>query len=239
MAVKRSEGRRANELRAVEIVRGYTCYAPGSVLISAGLTRVLCTAFIEPGVPAWLKNSGRGWLTAEYGMLPSSTPDRKRRSDGRSDGRSAEIRRLIGRSLRAVVDLNGLGETTICIDCDVLQADGGTRTASITGAYVALADAVKAALASGILMQNPMIGSVAAVSAGVVDGEVLLDLDYSEDSTAEVDFNIVMTNKKQFVEIQGTAEQGTFGDDHLERILKLGRKGVRELLKAQREALRS
>ncbi len=235
--ISRVDGRKANELRPVKIVRGYTRYAPGSVLIEMGNTRVLCTANFEQAVPGWKADTGSGWLTAEYGMLPSSTPERKRRNIGKIDGRSQEIQRLIGRALRAVLDMDKLGENTIWIDCDVLQADGGTRTASITGGYVALVDAIRWALQEGIINENPIIGAIAAISAGIVDGNVILDLNYEEDSSAEVDFNVVMTNKGELVEIQGTAENGTFSQSQLLDILKVTQKGIKELLKMQRKAL--
>jgi ribonuclease PH len=236
----RADGRKANELRRVDIIRHYTCYAPGSVLISTGTTRVLCTASIERGVPEWRREQGSsGWLTAEYGMLPSSTPQRRSRQDGRPDGRCQEIQRLIGRALRAVIDLDRLGEMTVRIDCDVLQADGGTRTASITGAYIALADAITDALRKGMLSGTPMIDSVAAVSVGLVGGRVLLDLDYSEDSTAEVDFNVVKTGKGKFVEVQGSAERAPFDDHQLDQVLKLADRGIRQLLRSQQMSLRS
>ncbi len=233
----RPDGRKANELRPVKIIRSYTKYAPGSVLIEMGNTRVLCTANFEQTVPGWKADSGSGWLTAEYGMLPSSTPERKRRNIGKIDGRSQEIQRLIGRALRAVVDMEKLGENTIWIDCDVLQADGGTRTASITGGYVALVDAIRWARREGIINSNPLKGAIAAVSAGIVDGNVILDLNYEEDSSAEVDFNVVMTNKAELVELQGAAENGTFSHQQLLDILKVTRKGIKELLRKQREAL--
>jgi ribonuclease PH len=236
--VKREDGRKVNELRPVTITRHYTCYAPGSVLIEMGRTKVLCTASYEEGVPGWRKGSGQGWLTAEYGMLPSSTPDRKRRNVGKIDGRSQEIQRLVGRALRAVVDFERMGENTICIDCDVLQADGGTRTASITGAYVAIVDAVQSAMEAGVMTKNPLKGAVAAISAGIVDGGVLLDLDYSEDSTAEVDFNVVMTSKGELVEVQGTAEHGTFSQKQLMDIIAVADKGIRQLLRMQKQALK-
>lgn len=241
MTAKRTDGRRANEMRKVDIVRHFTRYAPGSVLISMGHTRVLCTASFEKKVPPWRKGSGSGWLTAEYAMLPSSTPERRARREGRIDGRSQEIQRLIGRALRAVVDLERLGEMTISIDCDVLQADGGTRTAAITGAYVALVDAVDAAKKDGLIEKSPIIDTIAAVSVGLVAGSVLLDLDYSEDSTAEADFNIVKTGRTKsgrFVEIQGAAERGTFDDKQLADVLKLADRGIGQLLRAQRQALR-
>ncbi len=235
--MKRIDGRRHNQLRPVKLIRHYTIYAPGSVLIDMGKTRVLCTASIEPAVPSWRMGSGKGWLTAEYGMLPSSTPQRKKRSEGKTDGRAQEIQRLVGRALRAVVDLDQLGENTIWIDCDVLQADGGTRTASITGAYVALVDAINFTLKEKIISQNPLIGAVAAVSAGIVEGRVLLDLNYDEDSTAEVDFNVVMTDKNQLIEVQGTGEHGTFSQPQLQDIINLTQKGIRQLLTIQQNAL--
>jgi ribonuclease PH len=201
-----------------------------------GRTIVLCTASVAVGVPEWRKGSGKGWLSAEYGMLPSSTPDRKSRNIGKVDGRSQEIQRLVGRALRAVVDFNRMGENTIWIDCDVLQADGGTRTASITGAYVALVDAVNEGMKKNIFTKNPVTGAVAAVSAGIVGGRVLLDLDYSEDSTAEVDFNVVMTSKGELVEVQGTAEHGTFSQKQLMDIITVAGKGIQRLFKEQKSA---
>lgn len=237
-------GRRADELRPLTFERGYVRTAAGSVLVRAGGTAVICTASVDPGVPAWLAGRGRGWLTAEYAMLPASTRPRKKRDRGPSlDGRATEIQRLIGRSLRAVVDLDRLGEATITIDCDVLEADGGTRTASITGAWVALADALDAA--SNLVPAGPaaLVGQVAAVSVGVVDGEPRLDLDYEEDSSAEVDMNIVMTGSgtagaRGFVEVQGTAERGTFDDAALTAMIGLGRGGVARLLALQAAARR-
>jgi len=237
MAAKRPDGRRADELRPVSFIRRYTRHAPGSVLVSMGETRVLCTATFEPEVPAWLKGGGQGWLTAEYGMLPSSTPERKRRPDGKPDSRSQEIRRLIGRALRAVCDLAALGELTVYIDCDVLQADGGTRTASINGAYVALADAVAAGRARGLFARNPLVGGVVAVSAGLVDGRVLLDLNYDEDRRAEADFNIVMTHAGQYVEVQGAAERAPFGGRELAQVLAVAKRGMVLLRKRQKESL--
>ncbi|NLX06784.1 MAG: ribonuclease PH [Phycisphaerae bacterium] len=237
MATKRHDGRKPDQLRDLRILRRYTRYAGGSVLIATGQTQVLCTAFAEPGVPAWLEGAGKGWLTAEYGMLPSSTPQRKRRPE-RTDGRAQEIQRLIGRSLRAVLDLARMPDLTIAVDCDVLQADGGTRTAAVTGAYVALVDAVRNALERGLIAQNPITGAVAAVSAGIVDGRILLDLDYVEDSSAELDFNVVMTDRGQFVEVQGTAEKEPFDRIQLDTILKTAGKGIRRLIKAQKDALK-
>lgn len=236
---KRVDGRKPDQLRPVKITRNYTRFAPGSVLIETGLTRVLCTAVFEEAVPQWRKGSGKGWLTAEYGMLPSSTPDRKKRSEGKTDGRAQEIQRLIGRALRAIIDLEKLGERSIWIDCDVLQADGGTRTASINGAYVALVDAVNAGMKKGILTQNPLIGSVGAMSVGLVGGKVLLDLNYAEDSTAEVDFNVVMTGKADLIEVQGTAEHGTFSQKQMLEIITMAKKGIDKIFKLQKQALNS
>ena len=233
----RTDGRRANQLRPLTITRRYTDTPAGSVLIETGRTRVLCTVSIEEDVPRWLKESGEatvGWVSAEYGMLPGSTPDRHKRGE---DGRAIEIRRLIGRSLRAVVDRSKLGRRTLWVDCDVLQADGGTRTAAITGSYVALADAIDVLIARKRIETNPLTAQVAAVSVGVVDGQVLLDLDYSEDSHAEVDMNLVMTSAGEFVEVQGSAEAATFSSQQLAGMLKLGQLGIGKLLAAQRTAL--
>lgn len=236
---KRPDGRRANELRPVKIIRGYTKHAPGSVLISAGDTRVLCTAMVEEGVPPFLAGSGTGWVTAEYGMLPSSTHTRRVRDikRGKPDGRGQEIQRLIGRSLRAVVRRDRLGERTIHLDCDVLQADGGTRTLAITGAYVALADAVRAMRRGGLIARQPIITPVAAVSVGIVDGRPMLDLCYKEDAAADVDMNIVMTGKGGFVEVQGTAERAPFDRFELDRLTDLAAGGIRKLIKLQKQAL--
>lgn len=233
----RNDGRRGDEIRKVEIVRGFTRNAAGSVLIRAGDTHVLCTAVWECSVPDWRKGKGSGWVTAEYDMLPGATPTRKSRNRGKVDGRTQEIQRLVGRSLRAVVDLESLGENSILIDCDVLQADGGTRTAAITGAYVALADAVGAARRKGWVAASPIREAVAAVSVGLVDGRALLDLNYEEDVRAEVDMNLVMTSSGRYVEVQGTGERGTFSQVELDRLLKLGRKGCAQLLSAQEKAL--
>ncbi|MDR1321625.1 MAG: ribonuclease PH [Gracilibacteraceae bacterium] len=234
----RADGRTEDELRPVSMVCGYT-QAPGSVLIRMGKTAVLCTASIEDRVPPFLKGAGKGWVTAEYSMLPGSTQPRAQReaSRGRQSGRTMEIQRLIGRALRAVVDTSKLGERTIWIDCDVLQADGGTRTASVTGAYVALYQAVQSLLHRRSLRANPLIGSVAAVSVGLVDGEALLDLDYGEDSRAEVDMNVVMTDTGKFVEIQGTAEEQPFDRETLARFLLLAEEGTRRLMTVQQGAL--
>ncbi|CUB04682.1 ribonuclease PH [Tepidiphilus thermophilus] len=234
----RHDGRRADELRPVRIERGFTEYAEGSVLVSFGRTRVLCTASVEESVPPFLKGTGQGWVTAEYGMLPRATHTRTPReaAKGKQGGRTLEIQRLIGRSLRAVVDLAALGERQIVLDCDVLQADGGTRTAAITGAWVALADACEALVARGVLSASPVRDQVAAVSVGLVGGEALLDLDYAEDSTCDTDMNVVMTGAGGFVELQGTAEHGAFDRKALEALLALAEKGIGELLVAQRES---
>jgi ribonuclease PH len=226
-------------LRPVKITTGYLLTAEGSVLIEVGNTRVLCAASIEDSVPAFLRNSGRGWVTAEYSMLPRATAERNTRevTKGRPSGRTMEIQRLIGRSLRAVMDMEALGERAIIVDCDVLQADGGTRTASITGGYVALAIAVKKMLGFGQLKRNPLRDQVAAISVGILQKEALLDLCYDEDSQAEVDMNVVMTSAGEFVELQATGEKATFQDDRLAEMIVLARSGVSELLQVQRRAL--
>lgn len=235
----RPSGRASDELRNIQIVRHFTRHAEGSVLIQCGDTHVLCTASIEETVPPFLRNTGKGWVTAEYGMLPRSTHTRSRReaASGKQGGRTLEIQRLIGRALRAVVDLKGLGERTITLDCDVLQADGGTRTAAITGSYVALADAVGVLLRKGLVRDNPIHGQVAAVSVGIWSGMPVLDLDYAEDSDAETDMNIVMNNGGAFVELQGTAEGHAFRREELDELLNLGANGIRQLLAKQLEAL--
>ncbi len=237
MAIRRKDGRRPAELRPMEIVRGYTRSAPGSVLIRAGDTVVLCTATTEEVVPEWKKDQGTGWVTAEYDMLPASTGTRRRRSRSGADGRATEIQRLIGRVLRSVVDFKLLGERTIWLDCDVLQADGGTRTAAINGAYVALCDAVDRLMAEGKLTSSPIAEPVAAVSVGKVDGRILVDLDYSEDVRAEVDFNVAMTRSGQYVEVQGSAEGGTFSPDDLDRMLQAARRAIRRIIGIQEAAL--
>jgi len=231
--------RKPNELRPVKIKRGYTRTSPGSVLFQAGGTTVLCTASIENAVPAWMVGKGRGWITAEYNMLPHSTSPRKARERaGKVDGRTTEIQRLIGRSLRAVVDLDALGERSITVDCDVLEADGGTRTASITGAFIALVDAIQSvARELPDPARFPLRDSVAAVSVGIVGDKPVLDLDYSQDAAADVDMNVVMTGSGRFVEIQGTGEEATFGDDELAALLKLARQGIRQLGEQQKKAL--
>lgn len=233
----RNDGRENNALRPVTFQRGFTRNAGGSVLIAAGQTRVLCTAMIEPGVPPWLIGKGQGWLTAEYGMLPGSTNTRKKRDTGKPDGRSVEIQRLLGRTLRSIIDLKQLGENTLWVDCDVLQADGGTRTASITGAYVAVRDAVASAGARGLLTGNPLTGQVAAVSVGMVRGECLLDLNYLEDVSADVDMNIGMLADGSFVEVQGTGERSTFTMAQLTAMMQLAADGVRQLHGLQNAAL--
>jgi len=235
----RHDGRKPDELRSIKITRHFTRTAPGSVLFQAGGTTVLCTAMVEPKVPELMAGKGRGWLTAEYNMLPSSTSPRKRRDrDGKTDGRTTEIQRLIGRSLRAIVDLDALGERTLAIDCDVLEADGGTRTASITGAYIALVDALRSPGASFDPDRLPIDTSVAAVSVGIVGSIALLDLDYSEDVEAAVDMNVVMTGEGRFIEVQGTGEEATFSGDELQSLLALARSGIQELTKLQQTALR-
>jgi ribonuclease PH len=237
--MSRSYDRAADGLRPTTIEPDFVRTATGSALISMGETRVICTASWQPGVPKWLGGSGRGWVTAEYGMLPASTGARKQRdaTRGRPDGRTVEIQRLIGRSVRGVVDFAALGENTIYLDCDVLQADGGTRCASITGAYVALARACEALRAKGTIRRVPLNGSVAAVSTGVVDGVPLLDLDYAEDSRAEVDANVVMTGDGGLVEVQATAERTPLSRTHLDDLLGLAAKGIDELRAAQRDAV--
>ena len=235
----RPSGRRPDELRPVTIERHYTRHAEGSVLISCGGTRVLCTASVEERTPPWLRGKGEGWVTAEYGMLPRSTGSRMRReaAAGKQGGRTMEIQRLIGRSMRAVVDRSALGERTITLDCDVLQADGGTRTASITGAYVALADACRWLREAGRIEREPLHGRVAAVSVGIWRATPVLDLDYAEDSTAETDLNVVMNDGGAFIEVQGTAEGHAFRREELDAMLDLAHKGVGELIDAQTAAL--
>ena len=231
----RHDNRTVDQLRKISFQRGYTRYAEGSVLVSFGETKVLCNASVEDTVPPFRRNSGKGWITAEYSMLPRSTQTRSAREAvrGKLGGRTQEIQRLIGRSLRAVVDFEALGERTIIIDCDVLQADGGTRTAAITGAWVALADAVDNLLSQGLVHQSPLKGSVAAVSVGIVCERAILDLDYVEDSTASVDMNVVMTGDGRFVELQGTAEDETFTEKDLNDMRKLAEFGCTELTKLQ------
>ena len=235
----RSDGREAADLRPVSITTGFIGQAEGSVLIEVGRTRVICTASVEEGVPPFLKNSGRGWVTAEYGMLPGCSTSRIAResSRGKVGGRTHEIQRLIGRSLRTVTDMRALGERTIWIDCDVIEADGGTRTASITGGYVALALALRSLRERGLLTANPLTDSVAAVSVGIVAGQLLVDLCYAEDSTAEVAMNLVMTGSGKFIEVQGTAESEPFSADQLGRLVSLASDAIAALGARQRETL--
>ena len=239
MTFARSGGRAADQLRPVRITRGYTIHAEGSVLIEFGGTKVLCTASVEDKVPPHKRGSGEGWVTAEYGMLPRSTHTRMRReaASGKQGGRTLEIQRLIGRALRAVVDMKALGERTITLDCDVLQADGGTRTAAITGSYVALVDAINALMRKGVVRENPIHGQVAAISVGIWSGMPVVDLDYAEDSDAETDMNIVMNNGGAFVEVQGTAEGHAFRREELDELLNLGANAIRQLLAKQLEVL--
>jgi ribonuclease PH len=235
----RTDGRKLTQLRAVTITPRYIKTAEGSVLIEMGDTKVICTAKLEDRVPPFLRNSGKGWITAEYGMLPGSSQTRIGRESarGKIGGRTHEIQRLIGRSLRAVADLKALGEKTIWIDCDVIQADGGTRTASITGAYVALADAVRGWLNRSIINVDPLKDAVAAVSIGIIEGKILLDLCYEEDSRAEVDMNFVMTGSGKFIEVQGTAETAPFTRKQMERMAELAEQGIKELLKTQKKVV--
>jgi ribonuclease PH len=237
----RPSGRAPGDLREVTITRNYTRHAEGSVLVEFGDTRVLCTATVEPRVPPFLKGTGRGWITAEYGMLPRSTSQRMQReaARGRQGGRTLEIQRLIGRSLRAAANLDALGERTITIDCDVIQADGGTRTASITGGFVALADAVSTLLRQRAISRNPLHGHVASVSVGIYRGTPVLDLDYAEDSQAETDMNVVMNDAGAFIELQGTAEGHAFRMDELQAMIELARSGIARLISLQQEALSS
>ncbi len=237
---KRPDGRTPAQLRPITIQRGYTKYAPGSVLIAAGQTRVLCTAMLDQAVPPFLAGTGTGWVTAEYDMLPSATPTRRARDikRGSRDGRSQEIQRLIGRSLRAVVRRDRLGERCICIDCDVIQADGGTRTLAITGAFIALCDALKTMQRDGLITRWPISTPVAAVSVGLLGGRPILDLAYEEDVAADVDMNVVMTGRGSLVEVQGTAEHAPFDRRDLDRMLDLAARGIRRLIRLQKQALR-
>jgi len=238
MTFSRPSGRAADQLRAVSIERHYTRHAEGSVLVSFGDTKVLCTASVEERVPPWLRGKGEGWVTAEYGMLPRATHTRGRReaAQGKQSGRTQEIQRLIGRSLRAVVDLKALGERQISIDCDVIQADGGTRTASVTGAWVALRLATKYLLDEGVITTDPILDQVAAVSCGVFNGTPVLDLDYEEDSNAEADSNFVLTGRGDIVEVQATGEKRGFSEAEFEALFSLARKGIGELVILQRAA---
>ncbi len=236
----RSSGRSTNQLRPVTITRNFTCHAEGSVLIEFGNTKVICNASFDTGVPGFLRGKGQGWVTGEYGMLPRSTGSRMRReaSQNKQGGRTMEIQRLIGRSLRAVVDMGALGENTIVIDCDVIQADGGTRTASITGAFIALVDAINKGRADGFIETDPIKSMIAAISVGIHNGVPVLDLDYAEDSTAETDMNVVMNDKNHFIEVQGTAEGHPFTFDELNSMLALAQKGISQLFELQRNALK-
>ncbi len=235
----RPSGRQNDQLRPVKFTRNYTKHAAGSVLTEFGDTKVICTASVESRVPPFLKGKGQGWVTAEYGMLPGATNTRMRReaTSGKQGGRTVEIQRLIGRSLRAAIDLSALGENTITLDCDVIQADGGTRTASISGAFVALSDAVAALVKSGGLKKNPIHGSIAAISVGIYRGEPVLDLDYAEDSVAETDMNVVMNEAGGFIEVQGTAEGHAFRRDELDQLLSLASGGINDILALQQQAL--
>jgi ribonuclease PH len=235
----RPSGRQVDELRQVNITRNYTKHAEGSVLVEFGDTKVICTASVEERIPQFLKGKGEGWVTAEYGMLPRSTGSRMAReaAKGKQGGRTMEIQRLIGRSLRAAIDLKALGERSITIDCDVIQADGGTRTASITGAYVALQDAINYLIKAKKLKKNPLYGQVASISVGIYNGTPVLDLDYAEDSTAETDMNVVMNDAGAFIELQGTAEGHAFHPQELQSMLDLAKKGIDELMLKQQQAL--
>jgi ribonuclease PH len=235
----RADGRAPDELRPIHFQRGFTDTTPGSVLVTFGRTMVLCTVSVNDDVPRWMRGNGSGWVTAEYSMLPGSSPERVRREakQGKQKGRTMEIERLIGRALRAVTDLAVLGEREITVDCDVLQADGGTRTASICGAYVALHDAFEALCASRLLVANPLVTECVAVSVGVIDGQARLDLPYEEDVRAGVDLNVVMTGTGEYIEVQGTAEHGTFSKDRLDELLDLAASGLSRIVALQRAAL--
>ena len=233
----RPDGRAADELRPHSFERDFTAYAPGSVLVTFGDTKVLCTAMLDEDVPRWMRNSGKGWVTAEYSMLPASSPERIRRETKGPKGRTQEIQRLIGRALRSVTDMKGLGERQILLDCDVLQADGGTRTAAICGSYLALHDCMTRMVQAGLLTSVPLLDELGAISVGVVGGEPVLDLPYVEDSTAETDMNVVMTGKGLFVEVQGTAEGAPFSRDELDQLLGLAEGGIRQIHDLQREYL--
>ena len=241
MTFSRPSGRAVDQLRAVSIERHYTRHAEGSVLVSFGDTKVLCTASVEERVPPWLRGKGEGWVTAEYGMLPRATTDRTQREAARGGqgGRTMEIQRLIGRSLRACVDRAALGERVITLDCDVIQADGGTRTAAITGAYVALVDAVATLTKRNAIKRNPILGAIAAVSVGIYNGVPVLDLDYAEDSNCDTDMNVVMNDGGGFIEVQGTAEGHAFRREEMDALMDLAAKGIDDLVRAQRAALES
>ncbi len=237
----RPSGRQADQLREIRITRNFTKQAEGSVLVEFGDTKVICTASVETRVPGFLRGKGQGWVTAEYGMLPRSTGSRMGReaARGKQGGRTMEIQRLIGRSLRAVIDMQALGEHTIAIDCDVIQADGGTRTASITGGYVALVDAVQHMMEQGLIKKNPLTGQIASISVGIYNGDAVLDLDYAEDSTAETDMNVIMNEKGEFIEVQGTAEGHPFSREELLTMLDYAEKGITDLIEHQNVALKS
>ncbi|MDH5436869.1 MAG: ribonuclease PH [Gammaproteobacteria bacterium] len=235
----RPSNRAPDELRSIKLTRNYTCHAEGSVLVEFGNTKVLCNASLEERIPPWLRGKGQGWVTAEYGMLPRSTSSRMGReaARGKQGGRTMEIQRLIGRSLRAIIDLKALGEHSITVDCDVIQADGGTRTASITGGYVALYDAIQHMLEKKLIKTNPLQAQLASVSVGIYEGTPVLDLDYPEDCNAETDMNVVMSDAGHFIEVQGTAEGAPFTEDEMSAMLALAKKGINELLTKQKEAL--
>ncbi|MBM4307456.1 MAG: ribonuclease PH [Deltaproteobacteria bacterium] len=235
--MKRSDGRKPEALRPLKITRNYMKHAEGSVLMEMGDTKVICSASVEERVPPFLRNTGKGWVTAEYSMLPRSTNTRTPRDTGKGSGRTFEIQRLIGRSLRSVTDLKGFGEKTIWVDCDVIQADGGTRTASISGAYVALVDAFQTMVEKGMINKIPVHDSVAAVSVGKVDGKILLDLNYEEDSRAEVDMNVVMTGSGKFIEVQGTAENAVFSKKEMDALIRVAEKGIKKLTVFQKKIL--
>jgi len=237
----RPSNRAPDEMRPVTLTSNYTMHAEGSVLVEFGNTKVLCNASVEERVPGFLRGQGKGWVTAEYGMLPRSTTERMGReaARGKQGGRTMEIQRLIGRSLRAVMDMKKLGERTITVDCDVIQADGGTRTASITGGFVALAEAIQKMLADGVIKESPLTGSVASISVGIYKGTPVLDLDYPEDSNAETDMNIVMTDSGEFIEVQGTAEGHAFTDDEFAAMISLARAGIEQIIEAQNEAIQA
>ncbi|MGX6590741.1 ribonuclease PH [Cetobacterium ceti] len=238
--IKREDGRENFEKRPVKITRNYTMYAEGSVLIEVGNTKVICTASVNEKVPPFLKNQGKGWITAEYSMLPRATDERNMReaAKGKLTGRTMEIQRLIGRALRASIDLEKLGERTITVDCDVIQADGGTRTASITGGYIALSLAMERLVRMGTLKENPLTSNIAAISVGIVNGVPMLDLKYTEDSSAEVDMNVIMNCKGEFVEVQGTGEESTYTREELNKMLELAEKGIKELIEVQEQEIR-
>jgi ribonuclease PH len=237
MVWQRPDGRKADELRPVIFVKDFTRYAAGSVLAKCGETQVLCTVSVKEGVPRFLMDSGKGWLTAEYRMLPGATQERHQRETFKLSGRTQEIQRLIGRSLRAALDFEALGERTLTVDADVLQADAGTRTTAITGGFVALAIAISKLINEGVLERSPLIGQIAAVSVGLLEGEAFLDLNYPEDVAAEVDFNIVMNQKQEIIEVQGTAEEGSFSRNQLNSLLDCAEKGITQLQTAQRQAI--